>query len=176
MAKLYRSPVFFFRLQLLLFLITNEFNLMFCWAQFTFSIAFAQKLTTGLSDLLPCFPHPGSSPPANSSAPCLEREIMSKTTPQTRPRLPSTEKPPHSNCSTSLNEQTKSNPGSPWALLIHTEMQWHHSCLACQPPTAPPSSQQQLGRHSRGGGERNEKGPTLTEGRHTASLLLFKYG
>lgn len=92
MAKLYRSPAFFFRLQLLLFLITDEFNLMFCWAQFTFSIAFVQKLTPGLSDSLPCFPNPGSSLPANCSAPCLERAIVSKTNPKTRPRLSPTEK------------------------------------------------------------------------------------
>lgn len=85
MAKLYRAPAFFFRLQLLLFLITNEFNLMFCWAQFTFSVAFVPKLTPGLSDLLPCFPNPGSSLPANCSAPRLERAIVSKTTPQTKP-------------------------------------------------------------------------------------------
>lgn len=125
MAKLYRAPAFFFRLQLLLFLITNEFNLMFCWAQFTFSVAFVPKLTPGLSDLLPCFPNPGSSLPANCSAPCLERAIVSKTTPQTKPRLLPTENPTHFNCSTRLNEQTKSNPGSSWAFPIHTEMQWH---------------------------------------------------
>lgn len=150
---------------------------MFCWAQFTFFVAFVPKLTPGLSDLLPCFPNPGSSLPANCSAPCLERAVVSKTTPQTKTRLLPTEKPPHFNCSTRLNEQTKSNPGSSWAFLINTEMQWHlifiavvrhanhplhchHPCINCVDTLSAV-------------GEKNEQGPAFVEERHTTSLVLY---
>lgn len=110
----------------------------------------------------------------------LERAITSKNTPKTRQRLLSTEKPPHFNCSTSLNEQTKRNPGSPWALLIHTERQWHLIFIVvvwhANHPLHHHHPSSNWATHARCGGEKNEQGPALVEGRHTASLVLFKYG
>lgn len=103
MAKFYTSPVFFIRLELLLFLITDEPNLMFCWAQFTFSEALVQKFTPGLGDFLPCFPSCEEQEIFLLTALLLIWEkkekkkkgtIVSKNTPKTKLDHPQLEKAP----------------------------------------------------------------------------------
>lgn len=102
---------------------------MFCWAQFTFSIAFVQKFTPGLSNLLPNFPNLSLVFLLTALLLVWKEQLLAQTLPnQDKDYLQL--KKTTLNYSTSLSEQTKSNPGSPWGFLSHTGSQWDFISLA----------------------------------------------
>lgn len=170
MAKLYTSPAFFFRLQLLLFLITNEFNLMFCWAQFTFSIAFVQKFTPGLSDLLPNFPNLSLVFLLTALLLVWKEQLVAQALPKQDKDYLQLKKTPHliiAQATVSKPRAIQDPHGIFWVTLDHSGTS---SPLQVGTPTTPCTAISSSTANALRG--QSDQGTAFVEGGHTVSLLL----